>query len=84
MKNVDEWTTRNTKCELATKMLMYTNCPRLTMTPGESGAGYRGTQIGGDLLDTLAITDGYTRRKDDIILSRSSLCEEISISAEMN
>ena len=54
------------------------------MTPGERGAGYRGIQIGGDLLDTLAITDGYTRRKDDIILSRSAICEEIGISAEMN
>ena len=66
--NVDRWTTRKTECELATKMLMDTNCPRLTMTPGECDASYRGTQIGGELHDTLAISDGYIRRKDDDIL----------------
>ena len=41
--NVDRWTTRNTERELATKMLKDTNCPRLTMTPGEYDASYRGT-----------------------------------------
>ena len=30
--NVNGWTTRNTKRERATKMLMDTNCPRLTMS----------------------------------------------------
>ena len=72
--NVDRWTTRNTARELATKMLMDTNCPRLTMTPGECDASYRGTQIGGELHDTLAISDGYTRRMDDVILLRSAVC----------
>ena len=50
--NVDIWTTRNTERELATKMLMDTNYPRLTTTPGECDASYRGTHIGGDLHDT--------------------------------
>ena len=61
--NVDIWTTRNTERELATKMLMDTNCPRLTMTPGEDDASYRGTRIGGELHDTLAIqTDTQEER----------------------
>ena len=34
--NVDRSTTRNTECELTTKMLLDTNCPRLKMTPGEA------------------------------------------------
>ena len=42
---LDRWTTRNTECELTTKMLMDTNYPRLTMTPGECDASYGGTQI---------------------------------------
>ena len=77
--NVDRWTTRNTERELATKMLMDTNCPRLTMTPGEGDASYRGTQIGCELHDTLAISDGHTRRKDDDILRRSAVCVEFVI-----
>ena len=63
--------------EYGTKMLMDTNCPRLTMTPGEDDASYGGTQIGGDLHDTLDISDGHTRRKDDDILRRSAVCVEI-------
>ena len=82
--NVARWTTRNTERELATKMLMDTNCPRLTMTPGEGDASYRGTQIGGELHDTLAISDGHTRRKDDDILRCSAVCVEIDIPADMN
>ena len=82
--NVDRWTTRNTERELATKMLMDTNCPRLTMTPGEGDASYRGTQIGGELHDTLAISDGHTRRKEDDILRRSAVCVEIVIPVDMN
>ena len=81
---IDRWTTRNTERELTTKMLMDTNYPRLTMTPGECDASYGGTQIGGDLHDTVAIPDGYTRRKDDSILRLSAVCDEIGISAEMN
>ena len=82
--NVDRWMTRNTERELATKMLMDTNCPRLTMTPGEGDASYRGTQIGGQLHDTFAISDGHTRRKDDDILRRSAVCVEIDIPADVN
>ena len=82
--NVDRWTTRNTERELATKMLMDTSCPRLTMTPGEDDASYGGTQIGGELHDTLDILDGHTRRKDDDILRRSAVCAEIDIPADMN
>ena len=40
--NVDRWTTRNTKRELATKTLMDANCPRLTMSPGEDDTSYGG------------------------------------------
>ena len=82
--NVDRPTTRNTERELATKILMDTNCPRLKMTPGEGYVGYRGTQIGGELQDTLAISDGHTRRKDDDILRRSAVCVEIDFPADMN
>ena len=60
--NVDRSTTRNTKCELTTKMLLDTNCPRLKMTPGEGDAGYRSTQIGGELHDNLVISDWSAER----------------------
>ena len=54
------------------------------MTPGEDDASYRGTQIRGEIHDTLAISDGHTRRKDDDILRRSAVCVEIVIPADMN
>ena len=41
--NVDTLTTGNTKCELTTKRLVDTNCPRLKSTPGEDDASYRST-----------------------------------------
>ena len=82
--NVDRWTARNTERELATKMLMDTNCPRLTMSPGEDDASYEGTQIGGELHDTLDISDGQTRRMDDDILCRSAVCVEIVILEDRN
>ena len=82
--NVDRLTTRNTERELATKMLMDANCPRLKITPGEGNANYRGTQIGGELHDTLVISDGHTRKRDDDILRRSAVCVEIDIPADMN
>ena len=41
--NVDRSTTGNTKCELTTKVLVDTNCPRLKMTPGEGDVTYRST-----------------------------------------
>ena len=63
--NIDRSTTKNTECVFTTNMLLATNCPLLKMTPGEDDASYRGTRIGGDLHDTLAISDGHTRRKDD-------------------
>ena len=66
---MDRWTTKNTEGELATK-LMDTNCPRLTMTPGEDDPSYRGTQIGGELHDTVTISDGQTRRQEDDTLRR--------------
>ena len=65
-------------------MLMNMNYPRLTMTPGQCDASYRGTHVGGDLHDTLAIPDGCTIRKDDNILRHSTVCDEIGISADMN
>ena len=79
---LDRWTTRNTECELITNMLIDTDSPRLTVTPGECHASYGGIQIRGNLRkahDTLAIPDGYTRRKDDRILRRSAVCDEICI-----
>ena len=82
--NLDRSMTRNTECELTTKMLLDTNCLLLKMTPGEGDASYRGTQIGGELHDTLGISDGHTRRKDDDILCRSAICVEIDIPADMN
>ena len=50
------------------------------MTPGEDDASHRGTQIGGDLHDTLAVPNGHNERKDVDILRRSAVC----ISADMN
>ena len=44
----------------------------------------RGTQIGGELHDTVAISDGHTGRTDDDILRRSAVCVEIDIPADMN
>ena len=41
--NVDRLTTGNTKCDLTTKRLVDTNCPRLESTPGEGDASYRST-----------------------------------------
>ena len=38
--NVDRLTTVNTTCELTTKRLVDTNCPRLESTPGEDDASY--------------------------------------------
>ena len=43
-------------------MLVDTNCPRLEMTPGEGDASYRSTQIGGELHDTLVISDWSAER----------------------
>ena len=51
---------------------------------GEGDASYRGTQIRGEVHDTVAISDGHTRRKDDDILRHSAVCVEIDIPADMN
>ena len=70
---LDRWMTRNTECELVTTMLIDTDSPWLTVTPGECHASYGGTQIGGKLrqiYDTSAITDGYTTNPNDMILRR--------------
>ena len=82
--NIDGSMTKNTECELTTNILLDTNFPRLRMTPGEDDASYRGTHIGGNLHDTLAISDGHTRGEDDVILRRSSVCIEVDIPADMN
>ena len=41
--NVDRLTTGNTKCELTTKRLVDTNCPRLELIPGEGDVSYGST-----------------------------------------
>ena len=73
-----EWRSRNVQIAVARTHYL------LTMTPGEDDASYRGTQIGGELHDTLAISDGHTRRKDDDTLRRFTVCVEIVIPADMN
>ena len=45
---------------------------------------YGGTRIGGDLHDTVAISEDHTRRKDEDILRRSAVCVEADIPADMN
>ena len=57
---MDGWATWNTEGELATKLLMDANCPQLTMTLGDEDASCRGTQTGGEVHDTLAVSDGNT------------------------
>ena len=54
------------------------------MTPGEDDASHRGTRIGGDLHDTVAILGGHTRRKDEDIFRRSAVCVEVDIPADMD
>ena len=68
--NIDGSTTKNTECVFPTNMLLAMN--------------YGGTRIGGDLHDTVAISDGHTRRKDEDILRRSAVCVEVDIPADMN
>ena len=41
--DVDRSTTGNTKCQLTSKILVDTNCPRLETTPGEEDASYIST-----------------------------------------
>ena len=82
--NIDGLTTKNTECVFTTNRLLATNYPRLKMTPGEYDASYGGTRIGGDLHDTVAISEGNTRRKDEDILRRSAVCDEVDIPADMN
>ena len=82
--DIDRSTTKNTECVFTTNMLLAKNCPRLQMTPGEDDASHRGTQIGGDLHDTLAVPNGHNGRKDDDILRHSTVCMEVDIPADMN
>ena len=82
--NIDGLTTRNTGCVFTTNRLLATNYPRLKMTPGDYDTSYGGTRIGGDLHDTVAISEGHTRRKDEDILRRSFVSVEVDIPADMN
>ena len=82
--DIDRSTTEITECVFTTNMLLATNCPRLQMTPGEDDASHRGTRIGGDLQDTVAISDGHTGRKDVDIFRRSAVCVEVDIPVDMD
>ena len=53
--DIDRSTTEITECIFTTNVLLASNCPRLQMTPGEDDAGHRGTWIGGDVHDTVAV-----------------------------
>ena len=82
--NIDGLTTRNTECAFTTNILLATNCPRLKMTPGEDDASHRCTWIGGDLQDTVAISNGHTGTKDVDIFCHSAICVEVDIPADMD
>ena len=80
---LDRRTTRNTENELDTIILIDTDSPRLTVTPGECQASYGGTQIRCDLRqthDTPAMTDGYTTKPNDMTLHHLAECDESYIS----
>ena len=84
---LDRWTTRNTENRLDMMMLIDTDSPQLTITPGECHASYGGTQIGDNLQqthDASAMADDCTRRKDDMILRRPAECNENFISTDMD
>ena len=84
---LDRRTTRNTENELDTIILIDTDSPRLTVTPGECHVSYGGTQIRCDLRrthDTSAMTDGYTMKPNDMILRHLAECDESYISAEID
>ena len=82
--DIDRSTTEITECVFTTNMLLATNCPRLQMTPGEDDASHRGTRIGGDLQDTVAISNGHTEIKDVDIFRHSAVCVEVDIPADMD
>ena len=82
--DIDRSTTEITECIFTTNMLLATNCPRLQMTPGEDDASHRGTRIGGDVHDTVAISDGHPGSKDVDIFRRSAVCVEVDIPADMD
>ena len=65
----------NTENELDMIILIDTDSPRLTVTPGECYASHESTQIRCDLRhahDTSAVTDGYTVEPNDIIFRHTS------------
>ena len=65
----------NTENELDMIILIDTDFPRLTVTPGECYASHDSTQIRCDLRhahDTSAVTDGYTVEPNYIILRHTS------------
>ena len=83
---LDRRTTRNTENELDTIILIDTDSPRLTVTPGECHDSY-GTQIRCDIRqthDTSAMADGYTTKPNDMILRRLAECDDNYISPEMD
>ena len=85
----------NMENEMDMIILIDTDYPRLTVTPGECYASYGGTQIRCDLRhthDTSAVTDGYTVKPNYMILRRTSFhpenasaeCDENYISLEID
>ena len=48
------------------------------------GDAHRGTRIGGDVHDTVAISDGHTGSTDVDIFRRSAVCLEVDIPADMD
>ena len=75
----DRKTTMNREHELDMIILIDTDSPRLTVTPGEDHNSYGGTQIRCDLRhthDTSAMTDGYTMKPNDMMIRRTSFHPE--------
>ena len=82
--DIDRSPTEITECTFTANMLLATNCPRSQMTPGEDDASHRGTRTGGDVHDTVAISDGHTGSADVDIFRRSAVCVEVDIPADMD
>ena len=67
-------TTMDTENELDMIVLIYTDSPRLTVTPGECYASHESTLIRCDLRhthDNSAVTDCYTVEPNDMIFRRT-------------
>ena len=84
---LDRKTTMNMENELDMIILIDTESPRLTVTPGECYASYGSTQIRCDLRhthDTSAMTDSYTMKPNDMIVRRPAECDENYSSPKMD